>query len=112
MWQEARIESGRAVQPKPEDYNYELDEVLGAVVGIRVLVPPDAFTAEVLGTQVAKMVDQIIKGETVEVNDTTTYDNGKKVVPSFLLPPQVVTKDTVQKDFVDSGFYKASDIGL
>ena len=65
-----------------------------------------------LGTQVAKMVDQIIKGETVEVNDTETYDNGKKVVPSFLLPPQVVTKDTVQKDLVDSGFYKASDIGL
>ena len=65
-----------------------------------------------LGTQVAKMVDQIIKGETVEVNDTDTYDNGKKVVPSFLLPPQVVTKDTVQKDLVDSGFYKASDIGL
>jgi S1-C subfamily serine protease len=51
LWQEARIESGRAVQPKPEDYNYELDEVLGAVVGIRVLVPPDAFTAEVLGTE-------------------------------------------------------------
>ena len=65
-----------------------------------------------LGTQVAKMVDQIIKGETVEVNDTATYDNGKKVVPSFLLAPQVVTKDTVQKDLVDSGFYKASDIGL
>ena len=65
-----------------------------------------------LGTQVAKMVDQILKGETVEVNDTETYDNGKKVVPSFLLPPQVVTKDTVQKDLVDSKFYAASDIGL
>lgn len=65
-----------------------------------------------LGTQVATMVDQIIKGETVEVNDTETYDNGKKVVPSFLLAPQVVTKDTVQKDLVDSGFYKASDLGL
>ena len=39
------------MQPKPEDYTYELDEVLAAVVGIRVLVPPDAFTAEVLGTE-------------------------------------------------------------
>jgi len=39
------------VQPKPEDYNYELDEVLASVVGIRALVPPDAFTAEVLGTE-------------------------------------------------------------
>jgi S1-C subfamily serine protease len=39
------------VQPKPEDYDYELDEVLASVVGIRALVPPDAFTAEVLGTE-------------------------------------------------------------
>jgi S1-C subfamily serine protease len=39
------------VHPKPEDYAYELDEVLAAMVGIRALVPPDAFTAEVLGTE-------------------------------------------------------------
>ncbi len=39
------------MQPKPEDYDYELDEALGAVVGIRALVPPDAFTAEILGTE-------------------------------------------------------------
>ena len=39
------------MQPKPEDYKYELDEALGAVVGLRALVPPDAFTAEILGTE-------------------------------------------------------------
>ena len=39
------------VQPKPEDYDYELDAALSAVVGIRALVPPDAFTAEILGTE-------------------------------------------------------------
>jgi S1-C subfamily serine protease len=39
------------VQPKPEDYDYELDDVLDAVVGIRALVPSDAFTAEILGTE-------------------------------------------------------------
>jgi len=39
------------VQPKPEDYTYELDEVLGAVVGVRALIPSDAFTAEILGTE-------------------------------------------------------------
>ena len=42
---------GAAVQPKPEDYDYELDQALRAVVGIRALVPPDAFTAEILGTE-------------------------------------------------------------
>jgi S1-C subfamily serine protease len=39
------------LQPKPEDYDYELDEALSAIVGIRALVPPDAFTAEILGTE-------------------------------------------------------------
>jgi S1-C subfamily serine protease len=42
---------GAAVQPKPEDYDYELDQALRAVVGIRALVPADAFTAEILGTE-------------------------------------------------------------
>jgi len=42
---------GAAVHPKREDYEYELDEVLGAMVGIRALVPPDAFTADILGTE-------------------------------------------------------------
>lgn len=65
-----------------------------------------------LGDQVAKMVDQIVKGEKVTVNDEKTYNNGKKIVPSFLLPPQVVTKADVKTALVDSGFYTASDLGL
>ncbi|NHC46264.1 multiple monosaccharide ABC transporter substrate-binding protein [Motilibacter aurantiacus] len=65
-----------------------------------------------LGDQVAKMVDQVVKGETVDVNDTETYDNGNKVVPTYQLPPQVVTADSVQTDLVETGFYSASDLGL
>ncbi len=38
-------------QPKPEDYGYDLDRALGAVVGIRSIVPADAFSAETLGTE-------------------------------------------------------------
>ena len=65
-----------------------------------------------LGQQVATMVDQIVKGEEVEVNDTETYDNGVKVVPSYLLPPQVVTPDTIEADLVESEFYDAAELGL
>ncbi|GAA2726372.1 multiple monosaccharide ABC transporter substrate-binding protein [Cellulomonas aerilata] len=65
-----------------------------------------------LGDQVAKMVDQMVGGETVEVNDEETYDNGVKVVPTYLLPPVVVTPDTVESELVESGFYEAGDIGL
>ena len=65
-----------------------------------------------LGDQVAKMVDQIVKGQTVQTNDTKTYNNGNKVVPTYLLPPEVVTKDNVKTTLVDSGFLKSGDVGL
>jgi S1-C subfamily serine protease len=38
------------MQPRAEDYRYDLDRALGAVVGLRATVPADAFTAETLGT--------------------------------------------------------------
>src|SRR5262249_146197 len=39
------------VQPKPEDYAYDLDHALSSVVGLRSVVPGDAFSAETLGTE-------------------------------------------------------------
>jgi S1-C subfamily serine protease len=39
------------VQPKPDDYDYDLDEVLTSVVGVKTIIPADAFTAETLGTE-------------------------------------------------------------
>src|SRR5438067_7182373 len=39
------------VQPKPEHYDYNLDEALTCVVGLRAIIPGDAFTAETLGTE-------------------------------------------------------------
>lgn len=73
----------------------------------------DVFkNTEKLGDETAKMVDEILSGKDVEVNDTQTYNNGKKVVPTYLLAPEVVTKDNAKQVLVDSGYYKASDIGL
>jgi S1-C subfamily serine protease len=39
------------VQPKPGDYGYDLDAALASVVGLRAIIPSDAFTAETLGTE-------------------------------------------------------------
>ncbi len=39
------------LQPDPNDYPYDLDRALSAVVGLRAYVPPDAFTAGILGTE-------------------------------------------------------------
>ena len=39
------------LQPKPGDYAYDLNRALASVVGLSAQAPPDAFTAEVLGTE-------------------------------------------------------------
>lgn len=63
-----------------------------------------------LAQQVVAMVDSIDKGEEVEVNDTTTYNNGTGVIPSYLCEPIAATKDNYKSLLIDSGYYKASDI--
>ncbi|MDU0348688.1 multiple monosaccharide ABC transporter substrate-binding protein [Actinomyces sp. MRS3W] len=65
-----------------------------------------------LGERCATMVDQIAQGQDVEVNDTESYDNGLKVVPSYLLDPVTVDADNVQEVLVDSGYYTAAEVGL
>src|SRR6185312_11792414 len=40
-----------AFQPRSGDYSFDLDHVLSSVVGLHSIIPPDAFTAETLGTQ-------------------------------------------------------------
>jgi putative multiple sugar transport system substrate-binding protein len=54
----------------------------------------------------ADMVDAAMNGKTVTVNDTKTYNNGVKVVPSYLLTPVVVDKTNWEKTLIDSGYYK------
>ena len=63
-----------------------------------------------LAKRVATMVDEIAQGKEVTVNNTADYDNGEKIVPSYLLDPEVVVKDTVQSKLVDSGFIKADQL--
>jgi S1-C subfamily serine protease len=38
-------------QPKPGEYDFDLEQALTSIVGLRTIVPGDAFTAEVLGTE-------------------------------------------------------------
>ncbi len=63
-----------------------------------------------LAAQTAKMVDQALKGEAVDINDTKTYDNGVKVVPSYLLLPISIDINNYQKELVDSGYISADQL--
>ena len=64
----------------------------------------------VLAKQAAKMADQALKGQTVDVNDTKTYDNKVKIVPSYLLTPISIDINNYKKELVDTGYIKAEDL--
>lgn len=58
----------------------------------------------------ANMVDAVLAGKQPEINDTKTYNNGVKVVPSYLLKPVAVDSSNWKKVLVDSGYYKESQV--
>jgi putative multiple sugar transport system substrate-binding protein len=57
-----------------------------------------------------KMATAILNGDEPEVNNTEDYDNGKKVVPSYLLESQIVVKDNITEVLVDSGYWTEEEI--
>ena len=63
-----------------------------------------------LAKQTATMVDAALKGQEVPVNDTKTYNNGVKVVPSYLLTPYSVDITNYEKILVESGYYTADKL--
>ena len=63
-----------------------------------------------LANVAAGMVDAVVTGSKPEVNDTKTYDNGVKVVPSFLLKPILVDKSNYKEVLIDSGYYKPEQL--
>ena len=63
-----------------------------------------------LAAQVVKMVGQILSGETVDVNDTETYNNGKMTVPSFLCEPVFADVNNYEELLIESGYYTLEDI--
>ncbi|MBE6053186.1 MAG: sugar ABC transporter substrate-binding protein [Clostridium sartagoforme] len=59
----------------------------------------------VLAEKTVQMVEAVLNGKEAPVNDTKTYDNGKKVVPSYLCDPVSVDKDNYKEVLIDSGYY-------
>lgn len=52
--------------------------------------------------QTITMIESLQKGEEPEVNDTEQYDNGVKVVPAYLLPPVIVTKENAAEAYANN----------
>ena len=58
-----------------------------------------------LAAKVVTMVEAIMKGGEVPVNDTETYDNGTGVIPSYLCEPVFADIDNYKELLIDSGYY-------
>ncbi len=56
------------------------------------------------------MVEALLGGGEPEINDTETYDNGVKVVPSYLLEPVSVHLDNWEEALIGSGYYTMDQI--
>ena len=63
-----------------------------------------------LAAKVVEMVDAIMKGSNPPINDTTTYDNNVKVVPSFLCEPVFGDINNYKTLLIDSGYYTEAQL--
>lgn len=82
---------------------------------IKLIISGDQYSTILKDTRelaavAANMVDAVLTGKEPEINDTETYNNNVKVVPSYLLEPFIVTLENYQELVMDSGYLKATDI--
>ncbi|HPU22420.1 MAG TPA: sugar ABC transporter substrate-binding protein, partial [Thermoclostridium caenicola] len=63
-----------------------------------------------LAAKVVEMVDALLQGKEAPVNDTKTYNNGVKIVPSYLCEPVFADKNNYKQLLIDSGYYTEADI--
>jgi putative multiple sugar transport system substrate-binding protein len=63
-----------------------------------------------LAEQAVTAAKAFLEGDKPEANDTKTYDNGVKVVPSYLLPVETVYKDDIKSKLIDSGYWTADEV--
>ena len=58
----------------------------------------------------ANLVDAVLSGKTPEINDTKTYNNKVKVVPSYLLKPVPVDLSNYKQVLIGSGYIKEEQL--
>ncbi|ADB73043.1 multiple monosaccharide ABC transporter substrate-binding protein [Geodermatophilus obscurus] len=63
-----------------------------------------------LAEQAVAAASAFAEGGEPQANDTETYDNGVKVVPSYLLPVETVFADDIQSVLIDSGYWTADEV--
>ncbi len=63
-----------------------------------------------LAAQAVVAAEAFLSGKTPEANNTKDYDNGVKVVPSYLLEVDTIFADNIQELLIDSGYWTADEV--
>ncbi len=63
-----------------------------------------------LADQAVVAAQAYLEGNEPEANDTETYDNGVKVVPSYLLDVVTIYADNIGSELVESGYWTQEEI--
>ncbi|WP_425435440.1 multiple monosaccharide ABC transporter substrate-binding protein [Micromonospora pattaloongensis] len=63
-----------------------------------------------LAEQAVIAAEAFLQDKQPQANDTATYNNGVKVVPSYLLPVQTVYRDDIRSALIDSGYWTAEEV--
>ena len=71
----------------------------------------DFKDTRVLADNTVEMIEAINNDKEVPVNDEETYDNGVKVIPTYLANPVSVDKENYKQELIDTEYYSESDLG-
>lgn len=63
-----------------------------------------------LGDSTVEVIEAMSNKEDIEVDDTETYDNGNKIVPTILEEPVIVDESNYQEELIDSGYYTEDEL--
>lgn len=64
----------------------------------------------ILAAKTVEMIEAILNQTEVPVNDTSSYDNGTGIIPSFLCEPVFADKNNYQEILIDSGYYESDQL--
>lgn len=65
---------------------------------------------ETLSGILTEAADRILHGQEPEINDTETYQNGSMIVPAYRMKPTALTKENLEKEYVEPGFALTAEI--
>jgi putative multiple sugar transport system substrate-binding protein len=87
----------------------------GEIPSVKAIIAHEQYSSIFKDTRdlakvAANMVDAVVTGGKPEINDTKTYNNKVKIVPSYLLKPVPVDASNWKPVLVDSGYYTASQL--